>query len=276
MNKYLLVLILISPQLFALERVFYKAKQTKDFVESTFLIKNPMRGKERAKYRQLKEDYLTRIIIESNNKVIYNVYTSPNINKYPILKFRFRNSFYEDNVTVTTINNNKKTTKTVLGKNYIKSRWNVLASTDQINVSTRDENIYTNAKLWKISNMDEAIKGFYGDGNFSYTNEIQITLAEIGSTSSFPIHIKSTLNLDSIGIFHDSHTYPTTSTIAIIKVPANAIIDYQVKFKIPYGCGINIVIIAKEKNGTVYRINKIIDVCNPDSYCDGTSNGLGG
>ena len=276
MNKYLLLLILISSQLFALERVFYKAKQTKDFVESTFLIKNPMRGKERAKYRQLKEDYLTRIIIESNNKVIYNVYTSPNIAKYPIFKFRFRNSFYDDKVTVTTINNNNKNTKTVLGKNYIKSKWKVLASTDQTNMSTRDENIYTNAKLWKISNMDEAIIGFYGDGNFSYTNEIQIALAEIGGQSAFPIHIKSTLDLESIGIFHDSNIYPTTSTIAIIKVPANAIIDYEVRFKIPYGCDINIAVVAKEKNGTVYRINRIIDVYGADMNCDGTSNGLGG
>ena len=276
MNKYLLVLIIISTQLFALERVLYQAKQTQDFVVSRFIIQNPMRGKEKAKRRQLKEDYLTRIIIESNNKVIYNVYTSPNIAKYPIFKFRFRNSFYDDNVTVTTINNNNKKTKNVLGKNHIKSRWNLLSSTDQINVSTRDENIYTNAKLWKISNIDEAIKGFYGDGNVSYTNEIQITLAEIGSTSSFPIRIKSTLDLESIGIFHDSDTYPTTSTIAIIKVPANAIIDYEVRFKIPYGCDINIAVVAKEKNGTVYRINRIIDVCNPDSYCDGTSNGLGG
>ena len=73
MKKYLLSILLITSQLFALETVQLKVKQNNEFTQVKLMIKTPMRGEKVANRKKLEQDYITRIILESNQHIIFNL-----------------------------------------------------------------------------------------------------------------------------------------------------------------------------------------------------------
>lgn len=274
MNKFLVILFLLTVQLFSLENVNYKAKQTNDFVKVKFKIKNPMIGREQAAIKNVNPDYITKIIIKSNEQVIYEVFTTPNISKNPVFKFHFKNKFYSDNINCITVDNKNN----VINRNFVKQKtsneWKVLTTETKTSSLLKNEDISSNKQLWNITNIEEAIKVLYGDEKFTYANELEVTLRTFESNSaSIPINIKSDIKLESLAIFQNKNKY---STIAIIKVPSNAIVDYSLYFKMDFGCDRNIVVIGKGINGKIYRKDSPITVLGSDMNCDGAPNGLGG
>lgn len=264
MNKYLLILVLMTIQLFSSEAIKLKVIQNNELVEAKFLIKSPMIGEEKANQRNIEADFITRILIESNEQVIYDIFTNQNIAKNPFFKFSYKNTFYTDTIKFTTIDNKNKKITSIFGKNDILNKWEVQKST----VGT-SKGLLISEKIWSIMNINEAIKELYGNADFKYGDEIQVTLPKFThKLHSIPIKIKSNLNLESIAIFQDREKY---STVAIIKIPSAAIIDYLFHFKMNVGCDNIVAIVAKGKDGTIYRKDKLISTAPHDANCDGTS-----
>ena len=268
MNQYLLLLILMTTQLFSIENIKYKVKQNNEVSKVKFYIENPMTGEEKAKKNNRKPEYITRIIIEAKQQIIYDILTSPNISKNPMFKFHFNSKFYSDTMKLTTVNNKNKKVHKELAKDSMHNKWKISDSTIDHEYSLLDKDI------WSITNMNEAIKMFSKNEKFIYEENIKVTLPKLASDmSSVPMRITSSLKLESIAIFQDKNKY---STVAIIKNPTYSLVDYSLRLNMNFGCDINIVVIAKGKDGKVYRKDSLLTGLASDMNCDSTSNGGGG
>lgn len=129
MTKYLLVLVFITSQLFALEGIQFKIKQYEDSIK--FAIKKPARGQGVQKRKNSKQDHITQITIESNGKIIYDIFTNQNIPDNFSFKFRFKNNIYDDKFKVTIIDNNNQKIQKIFSKNDIFNKiaiWEVVDS----------------------------------------------------------------------------------------------------------------------------------------------------
>ena len=87
MNKYLLILFLISFELFGMK---IKAVQKNDIVKVKILIKNDMRGKKKTKKRNLEVDYIKHIVARVENQTVYEIIMSDYVSKDPLVKFQER------------------------------------------------------------------------------------------------------------------------------------------------------------------------------------------
>ena len=266
MKRYLLSILLITSQLFALEIVQLKVKHNNEFTQVKLMIKTPMRGEKVANRKKLEQDYITRIILESNQHVIFNAFTSSNISRNPYFKFQFKNNIYDGNIKFIMVDNNNKITEKLFIKN---KKSNTLNTTIDSNELLKNDGFLISKKLWKLTNINEAIKELYGKVEFTYGNALVVNLPR-STENFFSINIKSDLNIESIAIFHNNHTY-TASTIAVLKIPASAIVNYDIPIQMPHGCDINIVVVAKGKDETIYRKDNLIDVFGGDIGCDGSS-----
>ena len=170
MNQYLLLLILMTTQLFSIENIKYKVKQNNEVSKVKFYIENPMTGEEKAKKNNRKPEYITRIIIEAKQQIIYDILTSPNISKNPMFKFHFNSKFYSDTMKLTTVNNKNKKVHKDLAKDSMHNKWKISDSTIDHEYSLLDKDI------WSITNMNEAIKMFSKNEKFIYEENIKVTL----------------------------------------------------------------------------------------------------
>jgi len=114
----------------------------------------------------------------------------------------------------------------------------------------------TKPKAWEAADSISAIKELYGNGGLKETKDIKLKapkLAENGG--SIPINIKSKLDLESVAIFQDANP---RSTVAVFTVPANGIINYDLRMKMKKSSKITIV--AKGRDGVLYTTSKKVEV----------------
>ena len=87
MHRYILILLLITAELFAIK---VKAKQSGDSVIVKARIKNPMYGKIEATKRNVSPDYIKRIIAHVGEEIVYDVAISSSWQRNPIVKFQYK------------------------------------------------------------------------------------------------------------------------------------------------------------------------------------------
>lgn len=136
MKKYLLVLVFITSQLFALEGIQFKIKQYEDSIK--FAIKKPTRVQGVQKRKNSKQNHITQITIESDGKIIYDIFTNQNLPANSRFKFRFKNNIYDDKFKVTIIDNNNQKIQKIFSKNDIFNKiaiWEIVGSEIEKNPS---------------------------------------------------------------------------------------------------------------------------------------------
>jgi len=112
------------------------------------------------------------------------------------------------------------------------------------------------AKVWTIEKSGDAIKEMFGTGELKTTDKIKFTapkLAENGG--SIPISLKSDLDIETIALFQDAN--PRSATI-VFSVPEGQKVDYSFRIKMRQTALVTVV--AKAKDGTLYKLGKEIDV----------------
>lgn len=114
----------------------------------------------------------------------------------------------------------------------------------------------TNAKAWDAEKAPEAIKAMFGDGKLNPTDKIKMTapkLAENGG--SIPIKLTSDLDIETVAFFQDAN--PRSATV-VFSVPEGQKLNYAFRIKLRQTAYVTVV--AKTKDGTLYTLNKEIDV----------------
>lgn len=253
-----LLLTLIYSELFASTKI--KVKQIDNIVKAHTLISSLMVGEEEAQRKNLKVNYISHIMFKIKNNILYSLYSSPYIADFPHLKFNFRYQGRGDKITLTTVDNygkiknlttsirNSKGTNTKLSSQF--------ASTKTL------EYIKINPEVWNSSTSSQAIKILYKK-NIPIDNTIKVIVPKLSENSySVRIRIITDLDLQSIAIFKDLIEKQTIfgkdlydnkprSTVAIFKIPQDAIIDYTLYVKLRNDSYITVV--AKNRNGKLYK-----------------------
>jgi len=235
-----------------------KAIPENQLIKVKIFIDDPIIVKEETQIKSIKPKYIKRVLAQSNEKIIYNIFTSPYLSPNSVFSFNLKNKQDNASIKLIAIDNDEKITQVKLDINNISNKSIYTEVSTLIENLKISEDISINENIWEIKTIDEAIKELYGNLNFSPSNGLHVKTPLLSENHfSIPIFIRSDLNLESIAILQDSNTY---STVAIITVPSNAIISYRIRFKMKPGFAQNIVIVAKGKNGKIYKVQKTIDV----------------
>lgn len=129
----------------ALTKGVYHAKIGFFPEEGTFLKRN-------------KDQYISHIVADINNKVIYDVWTSPLISPYPRLKFKFNYSGESSTVNLKVYNNNNLLEKRIFLLNDEKS-----TPIKESSKSIVKDVVNFPSKVWKTSTVNEGIHELYGE-----------------------------------------------------------------------------------------------------------------
>ena len=253
MYRYILILLLITPSLFAIK---IKAKQIDDVVRVKIMLKSPSDIKE--------QNFVSHITVKAKNKIIYDISTGKYLGKNPSFRFKFKNTMQSKTIQVTVTNIlGEIETESMEIKNY---RAIALSNIQQHELKIIDY-ITNKPNVWTAKTLNKAIIELF-DSNQTIEGDFKIktprTLTWLGSV---PINIMSNLELESIAIFIDS---TPVSTISIFNIPKNAIIDYSIKVKMKE-VG-KIVVVGKGINGKLYKstqnsIPRLTKACeNGDRY----------
>ncbi len=114
----------------------------------------------------------------------------------------------------------------------------------------------TKPKAWEAVDSASAIKELYGTGGLKESKDLKLKapkLAENGG--SIPINIKSSLDLESVALFQDANP---RSAVAVFTVPANGIVNYDLRMKMRKTSKVTVV--AKGKDGTLYTTSRNVEV----------------
>jgi len=245
---------------------FFKAKvnTNNDVFTIRFYMRHPMVGHEYYGNRvNLKEDYITHITAINEDQVILDISTSPYLRKYPRLQHKFKVK-KTSNLIHYLITDNKAETRAYLYD--FKKR-----KITQPKVPSIQKNIIDYRKLkpkvWKASTIKEALHELYGDIENPIKDKITIEEEQDRHCEeSIPVHITSDIDLESIAIFNDTIMYPT---VAIISVPKDGIIDYELYLQMFTTCtDYTIVIMAKGRDGNFYTTRSKARIACADS-CGG-------
>ncbi len=246
MYKYLLILLLISTQLFASETIKLKAKQKNGYVSVKLLIKSSMIGEKEAKKRNVAPKFITSIHAYVGNRTVYYIATSQYLTQHPFVKFKYKYKDKEDILNISFTNNEgHATTKKVKIKNIpTKNR-----SLDAIpkNSNTRNSNTVKN-KIWKARNVEQATKELYGSDDI-IKGDFTIKMPNIYvNYGSIPISITSELELESLAVFTNGNPY---AAVAIFLIPKGEKVDYSFRFRVEQPK--EIVVIGKGRDGKLYK-----------------------
>jgi len=61
-----------------------------NFLKIKFMIRNPMIGEREAERRQLKQDYVTYIVIKVGTRILFELKPSANFSANPLVKFKVK------------------------------------------------------------------------------------------------------------------------------------------------------------------------------------------
>ncbi len=268
MNKYLILLLLISSEVFAIKA---KITQDENIMKVRVFLKNVMISREEAKIKNKEIEYITDITAKVDGKTIFSISTSPFLSKNPILKFEFYSKSQNGAITFFTTNN-----KGIQKKGSIKFPNNKRSS---IAMSTTKYTLYKNQrilnpKIWEATTPEEGIIKLYGSMDAT-EGQIKIKApSDAENTAAIPINIQSDIDLESIAVFENVNP---RSTIAIFNVPNGGIINYFIRIKMKRECGdTGVLVYAKDRKGILYKAWHEMYLSGGDMNCDGTSTGGGG
>jgi len=270
MNKYILILFLITTHLFAssqvnLVEVKMKAKQVNNIVKAKILITGDFRVPSVLKNNE--NYFITRVMATIDGDIVYDISLSHTFQSSRRLQFVLKFNFLykgRGNTLTFTLTDNK-------GKQFqynIKIK-NSLGKNDKLNSQTKIfkpiDYRKENPKLWEYTNTNKAIKALYGISKGT-SNVININLDEYDSSLRayhvrFNIHSK--IKMKTIAIFSDDLTnFPdrkkSPSIRAIISLPENTTVDFLSFNILTLGTccvdwSVPITIVGVDKDGHVYQ-----------------------
>lgn len=129
MIRFLMVLLFMASQLFALEGMRVRIKQNED---SIFIkIIKPYTRYELKRYKNPNQGYITQIIAEANGKTIYNILTGLYMSNTYRFRFRPENFSDDDKIKITIIDSLGQKVQKAFSKKEIFDQiavWDVTAS----------------------------------------------------------------------------------------------------------------------------------------------------
>ena len=191
-------------------------------------------------------EYITHIESFFGTTKVLDIYTSPNLSKNPILKFRLNRAFDKNRVKLV-LTNNKNLKRTFL-KNKLQSESIIIDTNKKMQAvfSAKSQNV-------AIEKMYGTIKKFK-EGNITIQSPDMAASGE-----SVPFGIISDIDAESILVLTDSTQYP--AVIAIFTTPYNKTY-YHLKLNLNYKevWKYTMTVIIKDKKGNFYKVKKKADV----------------
>ena len=268
MSKYLLILLFLSINIFAIELNTIKVKVTQhnNVLKTKIMIQSDMVSEEVAKRKKTKPEYITNITAKIDERTVYNISTSPNVSTGLKLQFKFKNQSKTKKLEIYTTKNNSKQYKNSFQINkLLMSKRGIKSPPLQVKYLIENNFKTTHSKVWEETDPRKAIEKLYGSQEM-IENIIHVKVPiETQNKYLIPVSIKSDLNLESIAILTDNNP---KSLIAIISIPKNGMIDYALNIK---AMGVyyynekyynqpsyeaNIIVIGKAYDGKLYRTIK--------------------
>lgn len=237
-------------QLFGIGHTKAKAKQKGNVINVKMMIKSPMLSPHMAEMKKgdrNQADFITHILAKVNSNVVFDVATSPHLSRNPFFKFKYNYEGGGDTLELIVKDNQDKESKT---KTKIKSSLgkNSPPHSKIIHYKVTD---YTakHSNIWKSTSVDKVLDEIYGTHTFVTDNRLQIFIPNWPpNRRAVPVEIKGTLALESFVIFTTNNEQVT---VAVVTVTPQSILDYAFKMKLKEG--VEVVVIAKGKNGKLYK-----------------------
>ena len=105
-------------------------------------------------------------------------------------------------------------------------------------------------QAWEAPSSDEAIKELYGSTQ-GISGKITLKIPSTAENGAvIPVNIKSKVKLESIAVFQDVNP---RSAVAVISVPTNAIINYNLRLKMKGNTTSYITVMARDTEGKLYK-----------------------
>ena len=154
MIKTLLLLLLLSTQIFALDHIKIKAKQTNDLVKVKCLIPHPMINPRIAEVRTGDKNnvhFIAHITAKVNGYTVYDATTSFNLAKDPIIEFNYTYEGRGDVLSIVAVDNKNEIFQ---GKTKIKDS---LGTNKRLHSKLQNIQIIDhkklNPKVWKAKSI---------------------------------------------------------------------------------------------------------------------------
>ncbi len=279
MIKILLLLFLLSTQIFALDHIKIKAKQTNDIVKVKCLIPHPMINPRLAEvYTGKKENihFITHITAKVNGYIVYDASTSFNLAKDPLIEFNYTYEGRGDVLSIVAVDNKNEIFQ---GKTKIKDS---LGTNKRLHSKLQNIQIIDhrklNPKVWKAKSIENAVVALYGSVEplerhitiEAKKKEEETYMLEdgvcIGGGWELPIYIQSDINITSFILLQDVNDYSAT---AVFDTTLGQKINYRVNTRLKKTG--NIVVVAKGSDGLFYTARQkvyVINASHTDCYGD--------
>ena len=257
MKYIVLVVLLFSAQLFGDKVIAYSNSNGYGFVK--LLLTNPMYGKEEAKNRKAKVQYITNIKVMADDKLILNMKTSPFMSKNPFLAFSYKNIIPSNVILISQDNYNvikKVTRKIKLLKKDDKrlNRWKI-KNLPTLNISKK---------------LSSSIRKVYGDIELIEEHVGLKTPRLSENASAIPIKIKSDINVKSVTLFAEVNKNINNGELLFIcqwiSTPYS-VVNYQTKIKMADTGTVQVVI--EGEDGKFYTAKTIVEVSVAGLNCGG-------
>ncbi len=272
MFKYILFLFLTYPALFAeVIPIMAVAKQNGAIIEVKAILGSPMIGEEESKREDVfgntePIDYITHIKVLDGKNTVFDLSTTPYYAASSTIKFKYHKldnsntlDFFITDHKNKTSQLNKKIKNITPGKALVEFNEHKILP------------IKYNPKIWKAKTVDKVISLLYKptkkvqDINLFTVKMLPQDLFSTGDKDTNYIqfgrrtfiYIKSNIKLQSIAILSDTNTY---SLAALMTIPFNSIIDYQLAIDSGARCcqgDATVTVVAKGIDGTIYRDNSL-------------------
>ena len=243
MIKIYMVLLFLTIQITANESftVKTKIKFKEQFTKVVFLLKSDI------------SEHISHIEASVDGNLIYNIYTTQNLSRHSLFRFKFKNPNNSENLKFIFTNSKK------LQRKY------EFTNKQVVNMGVDKTKNKINAKVFNATSVQSAIQKYYGvektqEGNFTI-----VAHDWPQNSTSVPIRIKSNLDLESIMILSDGATNPVFS---IFTINNHAFIDYEVNYRFRKDGNWKIIVVGKGKNGKLYKSTKKIEIAPPPT-CSG-------
>ena len=235
-----------------------KAKSDGNRIKIKMLIKNKMIGDRETwiSRKNMKADFITHITAQIKNKLVFDISMSPLsplMSSYPVIKYQIRDTEKANSIEYVITDINNKENKYSFP---IKRKYNSINSSEQPKVFKKNHGINyrkVNPKVWEVANIQESIYELYGSVTSPIRGKINLLAPkDVDCTERVPINISTNIDLESFAILTDKMPY---STVAVISIPEDTIINYDFKIKVNPRCDTtrSIIVFGKDRDGKFYK-----------------------
>ena len=230
-----------------------KAKSDGNIIKAKLLMKSRMTGPENYSRNKIEEDFIKHIQIETENETIVNITTSSSLSRNPVFRYKFKDDNKSKFIKFIITDNKGNIQK---GSFNIKRKYQPEALSNTINNSSRSLIVNLpkiKPEVWKANSINETVYKLFGKIEAYTKGDFDVEIPALANCSDrIPIGIKSTENLETLAVFDEGTKYPA---IIAFSIPPKSMIDYRFDIKKRTG-KYSIVIIAKDRDGKFYKVNK--------------------